>query len=131
MAIDRIEPGFATLQYEIVEERASALGRMGRRLEAALAALSGCDSPDPKIRSGLLKEARHSFWLLVVQREASGFNNSAQIIRDYAVPDEVHAQLGLPLTAYPMRRRRSFQAKTSQRATYRNEFRPSGSGDMA
>jgi hypothetical protein len=92
---------------------------------------SGCDSPDPKIRSGLLKEARHSFWLLVVQREASGFNNSAQIIRDYAVPDEVHAQLGLPLTAYPMRRRRSFQAKTSQRATYRNEFRPSGSGDMA
>jgi len=41
MAIDRIESGFATLQYEIVEERASALGRMGRRLEAALAALSG------------------------------------------------------------------------------------------
>ena len=39
MAIDRIESGFATLQYEIVEERASALGRMGRRLEAALAAL--------------------------------------------------------------------------------------------
>ena len=34
MAIDRIESGFATLQYEIVEERASALGRMGRRLEA-------------------------------------------------------------------------------------------------
>ncbi len=82
MAIDRIEYGFATLQYEIVEERASALGRMGRRLEAALAALSGCDSPDPKIRSGLLKEARHSFWPLVVQREAAGFNNSAQIIRD-------------------------------------------------
>jgi hypothetical protein len=79
MAIDRIESGFATLQYEIVEERASALGRMGRRLEAALAALSGCDSRDPKIRSGLLKEAGHSFWLVVVQREASGFNNSAQI----------------------------------------------------
>jgi hypothetical protein len=48
MAIDRIESGFATLQYEIVEERASALGRMGRRLEAALAALSGCDSPTQK-----------------------------------------------------------------------------------
>lgn len=79
MAIDRIESGFATLQYEIVEERASALGRMGRRLEAALAAFSGSDSPDP----------------------------------NYAVPDEVHAQLGLPLTAYPMRRRRSVQAKTS------------------
>src|SRR5215472_10880683 len=63
MAIDRIESGFATLQYEIVEERASALGRMGRRLEAALAALSGWNSPDPKIRSGLLKEARHCFWL--------------------------------------------------------------------
>jgi len=33
MAIDRIESVFATLQYEIAEERASALGRMERRLE--------------------------------------------------------------------------------------------------
>ena len=109
MAIDRIESGFATLEYEIAEERASALGRLGRRLETALSALAGCDGTDPKIRSGLLKEARHSFWLLVVQREACGFNNNAQIIRDYAVPDEVHAHLGIPLTAYPMRRSRLFR----------------------
>jgi len=113
MAIDRIESGFATLEYEIAQERASALGRLGRRLESALAALSGCDSPDPKTRAGLLKEARHSFWLFIVQREACGFNNNAQIIRDYAVPDEVHAHLGLPPATYPITRRRPFQAKTS------------------
>jgi len=79
MAPDRIESGFATLEYEIAEERVSALARLGRRLEAALAALSGCDSPDPKIRSGLLNEASHSFWLLIVQREACGLNNNSQI----------------------------------------------------
>jgi hypothetical protein len=108
----RIASGFATLEYEITEERVSALGRLGRRLEGALAGLATCESTDPKIRAGLIKEARHSLWLLVVQREACGFNNNAQLIRDYAVPDEVHAHLGLPLTSYPSRWRRQISSQT-------------------
>jgi hypothetical protein len=35
-----LRSGWATLGYEIAEERASALGRLGRRLETALAALA-------------------------------------------------------------------------------------------
>ncbi len=41
-AMNLLHSGYATLQYEIAEERASALGRLGRRLEAALTALAAC-----------------------------------------------------------------------------------------
>ena len=42
MALNLLRSGYATLEYEIAQERASALGRLGRRLEAALAALAAC-----------------------------------------------------------------------------------------
>jgi hypothetical protein len=42
MALNLLRSGYATLEYEIAQEKASALGRLGRRLEAALAALAQC-----------------------------------------------------------------------------------------
>ena len=42
MALNLPHSGYATLEYEIAEEKASALGRLGRQLEAALAALAAC-----------------------------------------------------------------------------------------
>ena len=54
-----LHSGCAALEYEIAQERASALGRLGRRLEGALAALAACprtDNCDPKTRDSFLVE---------------------------------------------------------------------------
>ena len=97
MALDLLRSGFATLDYEIAQEKASALGRLGRRLEAALTALAACPrtaNADRKIRNDLVAQAGYALWLLVVQREACGLNNLAHLIQVYAVPNEVCARMG-------------------------------------
>jgi hypothetical protein len=97
MALNLLRSGNAALDYEIAEERASALGRLGRRLEAALAALAACPRSancDRKIRDGLVEQAGYALWLFVVQREACGLNDSTQLLRDYGVPKEVYARMG-------------------------------------
>jgi len=89
--------GYSILEYEIAEEKASALGRLGRGLEAALAALAACPrsaNADRKIRDRLVQQAGYALWLFVVQREACGLYNSAQVIRSYGVPNEVYVRMG-------------------------------------
>jgi hypothetical protein len=97
MALDLFSSGYATLQYEIAEERASALGRLGRRLEAALAALAECprtDNSNREIRKRLVEQAGYALWLFVVQREACGLNKMDHVIKVYRVPNEVVARMG-------------------------------------
>src|SRR5207249_5363755 len=97
MALDLLHSGYATLQYEIAEERASALGRLGRRLAAALTALAACPrtaNSDRKIRDGLVEQAGYALWLFVVQREACGLNKIDHVIQVYGVPNEVVARMG-------------------------------------
>ena len=97
MALDLLNSGYATLQYEIAEERASALGRLGRRLEAALSALGACPpeaASERATRQSLVDEAGYALWLFVVQREACGLNDSTQVMKIYGVPDEVYARMG-------------------------------------
>jgi hypothetical protein len=97
MALDLLNSGYATLQYEIAEERASALGRLGRRLEAALAALAACPrtaNSDRSIRDGLVQQAGYALWLFVVQREACGLRKIDHVIQVYGVPNEVVARMG-------------------------------------
>jgi hypothetical protein len=109
MALDLLNSGYATLQYEIAEERASALGRLGRRLEAALAALAACPRTahsDRKIRDGLVEQAGYALWLFVVQREACGLRKIDHVIQVYGVPNEVLARMG------PLARPSSHPAKT-------------------
>jgi hypothetical protein len=92
-----VRSGYATLEYELAQERASALGRLGRRLEAALAALAACPrtaASDGGVRANLVEQAGYALWLFVVQREACGFNDSAQMMQDYGVPKEVHTRMG-------------------------------------
>jgi hypothetical protein len=87
----------AALDYEIAQEQAAALGRMGRALEQALAALAAFDPTGPSskaARSALLQQASDALWLFIVQREASGLRNTRQVIRDYGVPAEVEARMG-------------------------------------
>jgi hypothetical protein len=97
MALNSLRSGYATLEYEIAQERASALGRLGRRLEAALAALAACPrtaTSERKIRDSLVEEAGCALWLFVVQREACGLNDSSQVMQTYGVPHEVYARMG-------------------------------------
>jgi len=97
MALNLLHSGFATLEYEIAEEKASALGRLGRRLEAALATLAACPRTADcgrTIRVGLVEQAGYALWLLAVQREALGLNNLAHVIQVYGVPNEVCARMG-------------------------------------
>ena len=86
------------LDYEIAQEQASALGRLGRTLEAALAALSGHDAEHPErdsARTRLVQDASDALWCFVVQREACGLRDSRQVVRDYRVPAEVYARMGI------------------------------------
>src|SRR5215207_6424213 len=97
MALDLVRSGYATLEHEIAQERASALGRLGRRLEAALAALAACPrmaNSDRKIRDSLVEQAGYALWLFVVQREAYGLNKIDHVIKVYGVPNEVVARMG-------------------------------------
>jgi|GEM_PF-2792019 len=97
MALDLLRSGYATLQYEIAEEKASALGRLGRRLEAALTALAACPrtaDSNRNIRNSLVERAGYALWLLAVQREACGLNKFDHLLQVYGVPSEVVARMG-------------------------------------
>ena len=92
------------LDYEVVQEQASALGRMGRALEEALAALREFDAVHPRTaapaspheeRRRLVAKAGHALWMFVVQREACGLRDSRTIMREYKVPAEVQLCMGM------------------------------------
>jgi hypothetical protein len=107
------KPTFADLlEDEFAQEKASALGRLGRALEAKLAALRrfdgslGPEAPSPsEMRASLVAEASSALWHFAVQREACGLRDMRYVLRDYGVPAEVAARMGaLPLHATPSRR---------------------------
>jgi hypothetical protein len=91
----------AALDYEIAQEKASTLGRLGRALEAALAALRNFDAeviepaPETRERRALVAQAGHALWMFVVQREALGLRDSRHVMRDYGVPAEVQGRMGM------------------------------------
>ncbi len=98
------------LHYEIVEEQAAALFRMGRTLEAALAKLREFDAahsvagaPDStrQARRRLVLEAGQALWMLVVQREACGLRDSRALMRTYDVPAEVQRNMSAPVKRPP------------------------------
>jgi hypothetical protein len=85
------------LDYEMAQERASALGRLGRALETALAALSDyddtCGARDAA-RAQLVQDASEALWCFMVQREACGLRDPRPVLRHYGVPGEVYARMG-------------------------------------
>src|SRR2546429_10013452 len=103
------------LADELAKEKASALGRMGHALEAALAALAAFDADHPggtlsaeqrQSRSSRVAAASVALWHFVVQREACGLRDMRYVLRDYRVPAEVAANMGV-LPAQPIRPRRA------------------------
>jgi len=99
------------LAEEFGREKTSALGRLGRALEAALAALAEFDAghshqsdaaEDRRLRASLVAEASVALWHFVVQREACGLRDVRYVLRDYRVPPEVAARMGA-LAPQPLR----------------------------
>ncbi len=95
------------LDYEIAQETASALGRHGRALEAALKQLAEFDAADPRpgppdrtARAALVDAAAQALWHFIIQREACGLRDGGMVVRMYRVPAEVQHRMG----AVPPRR---------------------------
>ena len=94
------------LDYEIAQEQAAALGRLGRALEAALTNLAAYDAaarvsdnapgpPRKGTRTELLEAAGYALWCFIIQREACGLRDQATVIRQYRVPAEVRNRMGV------------------------------------
>ncbi|HXC28482.1 MAG TPA: DUF6665 family protein [Stellaceae bacterium] len=113
MESSRHRTGIDVLEYELVQEQASALGRMGRALETALAKLKEFDAAHLRTdaaRHALVREAGKALWMFVVQREACGLRDSRTVMQDYNVPGEVLLCSGCPELVTPLRFRRRHTA---------------------
>jgi uncharacterized protein DUF6665 len=102
------------LEHEFAQEKASALGRLGRALESEIARLARFDAEharDPssdewrRSRGALVAQASVALWHFVVQREACGLRDMRHVLRDYRVPPEVAARMGM-LPEPPVGRRK-------------------------
>jgi hypothetical protein len=88
------------LQYEIMQEKAAVLARLGRKLQAALDALAAFDAAalarvDAGERDALVAAAGEALWYFVVQREVLGIPDTEGMMRQLGVPREVRLRMGL------------------------------------
>lgn len=86
------------LDYEIAQEQASTLGRMGRALEAALAALAAYECNPTAYRATrteLVQDASDALWCFMVQRDCCGLRDPRPVLREYRVPAEVQNRMGI------------------------------------
>ena len=83
-------------EFEAASEAASALGFVGKKLEAALETLQRFDStPNGNMdRKLLVWEAAQAAMAISVQREAMGFYASQDIEKFYNIPREVMLAIG-------------------------------------
>lgn len=93
-SLARFETGASALEHELQGERASALGRAGRAVEAALARLADPELEQQLGRDALVREAAEAVWMFFVQREVLGLRDQGAVIRHYAIPKAVLARLG-------------------------------------
>lgn len=80
------------LEYELMAERADALGRAGLRAEAALLRLK--DAVDEE-REDLIDAAATEVYAMFIQREMCGLKNGKDVVARYGIPGAVIARLGV------------------------------------
>jgi hypothetical protein len=92
----RLRTGEGDVAAELLGEQASALGRMGRTLETALARLAEgqANGVDAEARETLLRVAADAVWQYFVQREVVGINDQKAAIAHYGIPAEVLNRVG-------------------------------------
>jgi hypothetical protein len=94
---NHLQSHVTALEYEYAQEQANALGRLGRALEAALAALASYEAGTAERGSAwtnLVQDASDALWCFIVQREACGLRDARPVIREYRVPAQVYARMG-------------------------------------
>ncbi|WP_421872632.1 DUF6665 family protein [Pararhizobium sp.] len=91
------DTGLNLLEYELMSERADALGRHGLKVEKAIAALSVLSDPGttPERREQLLDDAADVVWAFFIQREICGLRSNRDAVQRYGIPKEVMARLGI------------------------------------
>ena len=80
------------LEYELMAERADALGRAGLRAEAALQRLK---EGAPEHREDLIAAAAAEVYAMFIQREMCGLKNGRDVVARYGIPGAVIARLGV------------------------------------
>ncbi len=94
------QPFVDTVQHEIAEEKADALGRAGNRLQRALERFRELEQRTANTEHTRLKRERLLWDLaerveaLIVQREACGLRDSRYVLAFYGVPKEAVARVG-------------------------------------
>lgn len=89
------------LTYELMQESAATLARLGKRLEGALQALAAHDGAHGDAarasadRDGLVGAAGEALWYYVIQREVMGLTETESVLRHLAVPREVRLRMRL------------------------------------
>lgn len=85
------------LAYEAAQETATALGRIGSKLETALEALRRHDATENpnQDRDILLQEAADAAWILFIQRDHLGLRTDHHLLNTYDIPKEVMARVGV------------------------------------
>lgn len=88
------------LQYEILQEKAAVLARLGRKLQASLDQLAAFDADasagsGAEERDALVAAACEALWYFVVQREVLGIPDTEGMMRQLGIPREVRLRMGL------------------------------------
>src|SRR5688572_27548524 len=89
-----------TVQQEIAEEKAGALGRTGQRLQEALEQFreherrAAAQRQSQARRERLLWDLAERVESLIVQREACGLRDARYVLAFYGVPNEAVARVG-------------------------------------
>ncbi len=93
------------VEYEVAQEKAAALHRIGKRLDDALLALRTFDAAatsgegrtggEQAERASLVAAAAEALWYFVVQREACGLRDSEAVMCELQVPREVQLRMGV------------------------------------
>lgn len=87
----RVEEVHAEFQREVLAEKAATLGRAGKALEVALAALrAGGDDRDALVQAAA--DAAHRY---LIQREVCGIHVLGSPLEDFGVPGEVRVRIGV------------------------------------
>ena len=94
------QTGINILDGEIMAEIAASIGRCGRALEKALAALNAHDethgqAPDEPARAALVQKAADRAWALFIQYELAGLSSQGQLVKRYQIPGEVLVRVGI------------------------------------
>ena len=93
--------GVDVLEYELFQEKAATLGRLGAKLKTALDALAAHDASPARggdadaERAELVAAAGEALWYYVVQREVCGLRDTDAVLRHLGVPREVQLKMGM------------------------------------